>query len=120
MKIRPLMTESTALGAAIVAGRALRVWPTSTPSPPADTFLPSISSEGIRPLMTESTALGAAIVAGRALRVWPTSTPSPPADTFLPSISSEDDDEDKQSLMPGLFFLGTALLVIIADKFKAL
>ncbi|KOB78854.1 Glycerol kinase-2 [Operophtera brumata] len=45
--IRPLMTESTALGAAIVAGRALRVWPTSTPSPPADTFLPSISSEGV-------------------------------------------------------------------------
>lgn len=43
--IRPLMMESTALGAAIVAGRALRVWPTSTPSPPADTFIPATTSE---------------------------------------------------------------------------
>lgn len=42
------MMESTALGAAIVAGRALGVWPTSTPSPPADTFLPAMTSEGIK------------------------------------------------------------------------
>ncbi|CAF4772345.1 unnamed protein product [Pieris macdunnoughi] len=100
----------------------------------------------IRPLMMESTALGAAIVAGRALRVWPPTTPSPPSDTFLPVISSEereirrkrweealkrcmgwtnedrekDDEIDHTSTVipPGLFFLGTALLVILADKLK--
>lgn len=46
-QIRPLMTESTALGAAAAAGRALRVWPAFCAPPPADTFLPAIGDEGM-------------------------------------------------------------------------
>ncbi|XP_039746879.1 glycerol kinase-like [Pararge aegeria] len=104
--IRPLMMESTALGAAIVAGRALRVWPASTPSPPADTFMPGISNEDreIRKVRWEAAL-----------------------DKCLGWVSEENEGKQYKldevdyttSVLPsGLFFLGTALLVILADKLK--
>ncbi|XP_047527742.1 glycerol kinase-like [Vanessa atalanta] len=104
--IRPLMMESTALGAAIVAGRALRVWPASTPSPPADTFLPSISNEEreIRRVRWESAL-------ERCLG-WATE------DDETTQLKSDEIDYTTTVLPSGLFFLGTALLVILADKMK--
>ncbi|XP_046964692.1 glycerol kinase-like [Vanessa cardui] len=104
--IRPLMMESTALGAAIVAGRALRVWPASTPSPPADTFLPSITNEEreIRRVRWESAL-------ERCLG-WATE------DDDTTQLKSDEVDYTTTVLPSGLFFLGTALLVILADKMK--
>nr|XP_026495083.1 glycerol kinase-like [Vanessa tameamea] len=104
--IRPLMMESTALGAAIVAGRALRVWPASTPSPPADTFLPSITNEEreIRRVRWESAL-------ERCLG-WATE------DDETTQLKSDEVDYTTTVLPSGLFFLGTALLVILADKMK--
>lgn len=63
------MMESTALGAAIVAGRALRVWPTSTPSPPADIFLPSVPSEGklLRGMSSDAREITFLVVQGTQL-----------------------------------------------------
>ncbi|CAB3224545.1 unnamed protein product [Arctia plantaginis] len=107
--VRPLMTESTALGVAVVTGRALRVWPVSTPSPPADTFLPSTSSEerDIRRVRWENAL-------SRCLG-WTTVT-SEEKDLTKP----DETDRTVAVIPPGLFFLGTALLVIIADKLKPL
>ncbi|XP_059047649.1 glycerol kinase-like [Achroia grisella] len=107
--IRPLMMESTALGAAIVAGRALRVWPASIPSPPADIFLPSITSEDreIRRVRWESAL-------DRCMG-WSTNNNEEECATQADEI-----DRTNAVLPPGLFFLGTALLVIIADKLKAI
>ncbi|KAI5633101.1 glycerol kinase [Phthorimaea operculella] len=106
--IRPLMMESTALGAAIVAGRALRVWPTTTPSPPADTFLPATTSEEreIRRVRWE-TAL-------EKCTGWVTDG------TKKCEVEPLVDQPDRTvaALPSGLFFIGTALLVIIADKLK--
>ncbi|XP_072944105.1 glycerol kinase 3-like [Epargyreus clarus] len=104
--VRPLMMESTALGAAIVAGHALRVWPPTTPSPPADTFIPAISSEEreIRRVRWESAV-------ERCLN-WATD------DNTQNNSTSEEPNPTTNALPPGLFFLGTALLVIIADKLK--
>ncbi|XP_026329430.1 glycerol kinase-like [Hyposmocoma kahamanoa] len=108
--IRPLMTESTALGVAIVAGRALRVWPTSTPSPPADTFLPVTSSEEreIRRIRWEK-ALEKCVG-------WVTDGTEK---CEVPPLVDEP-DRTAAALPPGLFFLGTALLVILADKLRSL
>ncbi|XP_050345692.1 glycerol kinase-like isoform X2 [Nymphalis io] len=107
--IRPLMMESTALGAAIVAGRALRVWPASTPSPPADTFLPSITNEerDIRRVRWESAL-------ERCLG-WATED-----NNETTQLKSDKVDYTTTVLPSGLFFLGTALLVILADKMKIL
>ncbi|CAH0720824.1 unnamed protein product, partial [Brenthis ino] len=104
--IRPLMMESTALGAAIVAGRALRVWPASTPSPPADTFLPAISNEEreMRRVRWEAAL-------ERCLG-WVSE------DNEKTLLQTDEVDYTTAVLPPGLFFLGTALLVILADKFK--
>ncbi|XP_050664380.1 glycerol kinase-like [Leptidea sinapis] len=104
--IRPLMMESTALGVAIVAGRALRVWPASTPSPPSDTFLPSITNEEreIRRLRWEK-ALDKSLG-------WAQDDSNQP-------IEKQDEIDNAATALPsGLFFLGTALLVILADKLK--
>ncbi|XP_049866880.1 glycerol kinase-like isoform X2 [Pectinophora gossypiella] len=108
--IRPLMMESTSLGVAIVAGRALRVWPTSTPSPPADTFIPAMTSEEreIRRVRWE-TAL-------EKCMGWVTD--SSQACEVEPLV--EEPDRTTAVLPPGLFFIGTALLMIIADKLKSL
>ncbi|KAJ8725648.1 hypothetical protein PYW08_003831 [Mythimna loreyi] len=105
--IRPLMMESTALGAAIVAGRALRVWPTSTPSPPADTFSPAMTSEerDMRRVRWEE-ALGKCLG-------W-TTDGSEEKEKLCP----EETDRTTAVIPPSLFFIGTALLVIIADKLK--
>ncbi|KAH9630697.1 hypothetical protein HF086_003988 [Spodoptera exigua] len=105
--IRPLMMESTALGAAIVAGRALRVWPTSTPCPPADTFIPTITSEerDIRRVRWEK--------ALKRCLAW-TSDGNEEKNELCP----DETDRTTAAIPPGLFFLGTALLVIIADKLK--
>ncbi|XP_034840231.1 glycerol kinase 3-like isoform X1 [Maniola hyperantus] len=104
--IRPLMMESTALGAAIVAGRALRVWPVSTPSPPADKFLPGISSEEreIRKVRWEA-ALDRCL--GWASKDQETAHYKPDEVDYTTAV-----------LPSGLFFLGTALLVILADKLR--
>ncbi|CAH2086488.1 unnamed protein product [Euphydryas editha] len=104
--IRPLMMESTALGAAIVAGRALRVWPASTPSPPADTFLPSISNEE-REIRRERWESALERCLGWAIE-----------DDEKTEIKSDEIDYTTKVLPSGLFFFGTALLVILADKFK--
>ncbi|XP_063378111.1 glycerol kinase 3-like [Cydia fagiglandana] len=108
--VRPLMMESTALGAAVAAGRALRVWPTATPAPPADTFLPAISPEDreIRRVRWE-TAL-------ERCMGWVKEESE--ESTFKPV--SEEIDRTTAVLPPGLFFLGTALLVVIADKLKSI
>lgn len=105
--IRPLMMESTALGAAIVAGRALRVWPTSTPSPPADTFIPTMSCEEreMRRVRWED-ALSRCLA-------WTSDS-----DEEKKQINSDESDQTTTVIPPGLFFLGTALLIIIADKLK--
>ncbi|XP_038215506.1 glycerol kinase-like [Zerene cesonia] len=106
--IRPLMMESTALGAAIVAGRALRVWPATTPSPPSDTFIPAISSEEreIRRKRWED--------ALNRCMGWVN-------DDDNQGTENEDDiDRTATALPPGLFFLGTAILVILADKLNML
>ncbi|CAH2073973.1 unnamed protein product, partial [Iphiclides podalirius] len=104
--IRPLMTESTALGAAIAAGRALGVWPSTTPSPPADTFIPAISSEEreVRRVRWEA--------ALNRCMGWAT------GDSDQHKIETDEVDNTTAVLPPGLFFLGTALLVVIADKLK--
>ncbi|XP_013186561.2 glycerol kinase isoform X1 [Amyelois transitella] len=106
--IRPLMMESTALGAAIVAGRALRVWPAAIPNPPADTFLPAITNDerDIRRARWES--------ALERSMGWTTDSD----DKVEPQ--SEQSDDAITVLPSGLFFLGTALLVIIADKLKVI
>lgn len=103
------MMESTALGAAIVAGRALRVWPTSTPSPPADTFIPATTSEerDIRRVRWEE-ALSKCLA-------W-TSDGSEEKEKLCP----DETDRTTAVIPPGLFFIGTALLVIIADKLKVI
>ncbi|XP_061383438.1 glycerol kinase-like [Danaus plexippus] len=105
--IRPLMTESTALGAAIVAGRALAVWPATTPSPPVDTFLPSTTCEEreIRRVRFEA--------ALERCFGWA-------SDDNNTEINQDADEVDYTTavLPSGLFFLGTALLVIIADKLR--
>ncbi|CAH2086489.1 unnamed protein product [Euphydryas editha] len=98
--------ESTALGAAIVAGRALRVWPASTPSPPADTFLPSISNEE-REIRRERWESALERCLGWAIE-----------DDEKTEIKSDEIDYTTKVLPSGLFFFGTALLVILADKFK--
>lgn len=107
--IRPLMMESTALGAAIVAGRALRVWPISTPCPPADTFIPTISSEerDIKRVRWEK--------ALKRCLAWTTDGKEEENE-----LCSDETDRTTAAIPPGLFFLGTALLVIIADKLKAI
>ncbi|CAG9783740.1 unnamed protein product [Diatraea saccharalis] len=107
--IRPLMMESTALGAAIVAGRAMRVWPASTPFPPADTFMPSISAEerDIRRVRWEEAL-------NRSLG-W-----AKDSKEVEQGIKSEESDRTTTVLPSGLFFLGTALLVVIADKLKSI
>ncbi|XP_022819436.1 glycerol kinase 3-like isoform X2 [Spodoptera litura] len=107
--IRPLMMESTALGAAIVAGRALRVWPTSTPCPPADTFIPTISSEerDIKRVRWEK--------ALKRCLAWTTD-----GNEEKNELCPDETDRTTAVIPPGLFFLGTALLVIIADKLKAI
>lgn len=104
--IRPLMMESTALGAAIVAGRAMRVWPTTIPSPPADTFLPALTNEEreMRRVRWEE--------ALNKCMGW--------TDTKNEHVNAEESDRTTAVLPPGLFFLGTALLVIIADKLKSM
>ncbi|XP_052737431.1 glycerol kinase [Bicyclus anynana] len=104
--IRPLMMESTALGAAIVAGRALQVWPVSTPSPPADTFLPGISNEEreIRKVRWEKAL-------DRCLG-WASE------DNETTQYKPDEVDYTTAVLPSGLFFLGTALLVILADKLR--
>ncbi|XP_045491272.1 glycerol kinase-like [Colias croceus] len=106
--IRPLMMESTALGAAIVAGRALRVWPASTPSSPSDTFIPAISNEDreIRRKRWED--------ALNRCMGWVN-------DDDEQKTENEDEiDRTATVLPPGLFFLGTAILVVLADKLKML
>lgn len=48
-EVRPLMCETTALGAAIAAGRAngIRKWDVKLDAAvPSDTFLPSITEDG--------------------------------------------------------------------------
>lgn len=46
--VRPIMTESSALGAAIAAGSAsgINLWPRTTLPPPSDTFYPTMSEDG--------------------------------------------------------------------------
>ncbi|CAK1581924.1 unnamed protein product [Parnassius mnemosyne] len=104
--IRPLMMESTALGAAIAAGRALGVWPSTTSCPPVDTFLPAISNEEreIRRVRWEA--------ALNRCMGWVTD------DSDRHKVEPDDVDHTAAVLPPGLFFLGTALLVVIADKLK--
>ncbi|XP_068629489.1 glycerol kinase 3-like isoform X2 [Battus philenor] len=104
--VRPLMMESTALGAAIAAGKALGVWASTTPSPPSDTFLPTVSSEEreIRRMRWEK--------ALNRCMGWTSDKPD------LHKIEPDEVDHTTAVLPPGLFFLGTALLVVIADKFK--
>ncbi|XP_045445490.1 glycerol kinase-like [Melitaea cinxia] len=104
--IRPLMMESTALGAAIVAGRALRVWPASTPSPPVDTFLPSVSNEE-REIRRERWEKALDRCLGWAVE-----------DSEKTEMKSDEVDYTTTVLPSGLFFLGTAILVILADKLK--
>ncbi|VVD03041.1 unnamed protein product [Leptidea sinapis] len=76
------------------------------------------------------------IVAGRALRVWPASTPKREIrrlrwekaldkslgwaqdDSNQPIEKLDEIDNAVTALPSGLFFLGTALLVILADKLK--
>ncbi|XP_041977169.1 glycerol kinase-like [Aricia agestis] len=103
--IRPLMMESTALGAAMVAGAALHVWPATTPSPPSDTFIPAISSDAreIRRARWEK--------ALERCTGWST-------EEKIESEAKEEADYSTAVLPSGLFFLGTALLVILADKLK--
>lgn len=110
--IRPLMMESTALGVAIVAGRALRVWPMSTPSPPADTFLPAMSSEerDIRRVRWDN-ALSKCLA-------WTTDSTDTTRSEEKEQICPDETDRTLTVIPPGLFFFGTALLVIIADKLK--
>ncbi|XP_063821744.1 glycerol kinase 3-like [Ostrinia nubilalis] len=105
--IRPLMMESTSLGAAIVAGRALRVWPSTTPSPPADTFIPALTAEEreIRSVRWEAAL-------ARSMG-WANEN----SDAECKAKDAEV-DTTTNVLPSGLFFLGTALLVVIADKFK--
>ncbi|XP_053626091.1 glycerol kinase 3-like isoform X2 [Plodia interpunctella] len=107
--IRPLMMESTALGAAMAAGRALSVWPATTPVPPADTFLPSISSEerDIRRERWESAL-------ERCLG-WTNDS-----DGKVKPHQSEEPDNTIAALPSGLFFLGTALLMVVADKLQVI
>lgn len=104
--IRPLMMESTALGAAIAAGQALRLWPTATPSPPVDTFLPAITCEerDLRRVRWEKAV-------DRCMG-WTSKT------FDRKPLDSEEEERTTAVLPSGLFFLGTALLVIIADKLK--
>ncbi|CAK1552051.1 unnamed protein product [Leptosia nina] len=103
--IRPLMMESTALGAAIVAGRALRVWPQNTPSSPSDTFLPAISNEerDVRYKRWEEAL-------NRSMG-WTNHD-------VTGDKKNQDEIDPTTALPPGLFFLGTALLIILADKLK--
>ncbi|GBP30441.1 Glycerol kinase 3 [Eumeta japonica] len=104
--IRPLMTESTALGAAMAAGRALGVWPPATPAPPADVFLPSLMDDEreIRCKQWEKAL-------DRCMG-WSSDTDE------RVHHKTEQKNPTAAALPPGLFFLGTALLVILADKLK--
>ncbi|XP_013181987.1 PREDICTED: glycerol kinase-like [Papilio xuthus] len=106
--IRPLMTESTALGAAVAAGRALSVWPAVTPRPPADTFMPAISAEEreIRRVRWESALSRCMDWSGE--------------DANRNKVETDEVDHTTAVLPSGLFFLGTALLVVIADKLKVI
>ncbi|XP_048479440.1 glycerol kinase [Plutella xylostella] len=105
--IRPLMTESTALGAAAAAGRALRVWPAFCAPPPADTFLPAIGDEEreMRRARWEQ--------ALQRCMSW-----TEQDEKATKELDGDEPDRTTAVLPPGLFFLGTALLVIIADKLK--
>ncbi|KAI4490848.1 hypothetical protein M0804_003792 [Polistes exclamans] len=98
--IRPLMAETTALGAAIAAGSAegIRKWDIKTGSiVPSDIFLPSISEE-------ESNILYSQWKEGinRSLG-WKTIT------------NTDDDFKDlHKATAPGVFIMGTIILLVFA------
>ncbi|KAI4504707.1 hypothetical protein M0802_000257 [Mischocyttarus mexicanus] len=99
-KVRPLMAETTALGAAIAAGSAegIRKWDIKTGSiVPSDIFLPSISED-------ESNILYSQWKEGinRSLG-WKTIT------------DTDDDFKDlHKATAPGVFIMGTIILLVFA------
>lgn len=104
--IRPLMAETTALGAAIAAGSAegIRKWDIKTGSiVPSDIFLPSISEE-------ESNILYSQWKEGinRSLG-WKTIT-----NTDGNKIMKNDFKDLHKATAPGVFIMGTIILLVFA------
>lgn len=108
--VRPLMSESTALGAAAAAGIALKVWPPSLPLPPSDVFQPSTTDDEreIRCAKWEQAL-------ERCLD-WNVD----PEEAKKQVDNKPKPTDPLSALPPSLFFLGTTLLIILADKIKSL